>query len=158
MLQCQHAMKQTISYDHKNNKVITGYTDFNQLRSDTCFYWFNEYYDNYKIDTLTTEAIHAIPFEYDIVVLLGTWCSDTKQQLPALYKIIERVNFPEKKIKLIGVNRDKKGMHNESELFQLDRVPTIIFIKGKKEIGRITETPQLSLEKDWLQIIQATTY
>ena len=66
----------------------------------------------------------------------------------------EDLNYPKEKLTLIGVSREKKGLSNEAEGLDIEFVPTFIFYKDGKEIGRIVETPAESLEKDLLKIVQ----
>jgi hypothetical protein len=44
-------------------------------------------------------------------------------------------------------------LENEVEGLQIDFVPTVIFSKDNKELGRIIEMPFDTLEKDILKII-----
>ncbi|MCB4234942.1 hypothetical protein LDL59_07065 [Kaistella anthropi] len=45
---------------------------------------------------------------YGITVVMGTWCEDSYREVPRLMKILESMNFPEQKLKIIAVNRKKK--------------------------------------------------
>jgi hypothetical protein len=38
-------------------------------------------------------------------------------------------------------------------MYKLDKVPTIIVFKGNKEVGRIVETVEKSVENDLVEII-----
>ena len=73
--------------------------------------------------------------------------------MPRLFKILNELNYNVNSITLIGVNREKQGLSNETEGLEIELVPTIIFYKDGSEIGRIVETPVESLEKDLLKIL-----
>ena len=73
--------------------------------------------------------------------------------MPRLFKILNELNYNVNSITLIGVNREKQGLSNETEGLEIELVPTIIFYKDGSEIGRIVETPAESLEKDLLKIL-----
>ncbi len=73
--------------------------------------------------------------------------------MPRLFKVLNELNYDVNSITLIGVNREKQGLSNETEGLEIELVPTIIFYKDGNEIGRIVETPFESLEKDLLKII-----
>ena len=73
--------------------------------------------------------------------------------MPRLFKVLNELNYSVKSITLIGVNREKQGLSNETEGLDIELVPTIIFYKDGNEIGRIVETPAESLEKDSLKIL-----
>jgi thiol-disulfide isomerase/thioredoxin len=83
---------------------------------------------------------------------MGTWCSDSKEQIPAFYKILDELNCDSNSITLINVDRNKKGLSNEIKKLNIELIPTIIFYKQRKKIGRIIETPYKSLEKDLINI------
>ena len=45
------------------------------------------------------------------------------------------------------------GLLNETEGLNIEKVPTFIFYKNGIEIGRIIESPEKSIEKDFLKIL-----
>jgi thiol-disulfide isomerase/thioredoxin len=87
-----------------------------------------------------------------IKIVFRSTCSDSREQLPRLFKILNELNYNVNSITLIGVNREKQGLSNEAEGLEIELIPTIIFYKEGSEIGRIVETPAESLEKDLLRI------
>ena len=88
-----------------------------------------------------------------IQIVFRSTCSDSREQLPRFFKILNELNYNLNTITLIGVNREKKGLSNEAEGLNIEFVPTIIFYKDGSEIGRIVETPAESLEEDLLKIV-----
>ncbi len=93
---------------------------------------------------------------------MGTWCGDSKQEIPKFYKVLDACNFPKKQLRVITVNRDhsmyKKSPNHEESGLNIHRVPTIIFYKNKLEVNRIVEHPIESFEKDMLNIATKNTY
>ena len=59
---------------------------------------------------------------------------------------------------MITVNRSKKTSDNLQEGFDIIRVPTFIFFKDGKEIGRFVEYPRESVEADILKIVSGEPY
>lgn len=151
-MQCS-SPKQIVSTDHKNNKVIQGEVSLKQLYDDSAFDWFK----NVKPITNTTDstllALKKAKQDYTMVIALGTWCGDTKVLLPEIYTTLQYIQYPEKKLKCIGFDRDKNGVANEKSMYKITNLPTIIFYKNNIELGRITEAPHKSLAYDWLEII-----
>ncbi|MDP4193434.1 MAG: thioredoxin family protein [Bacteroidota bacterium] len=123
--------------------------------SDTSFsWWFNSEYDNYtvkskELDDSVKEEIR----DYDITIVLGTWCSDSRREIPRFLKILDSLGFDSGKVKLLAVDREKKGLGDEIDSLKIELVPTIIFYKDGKEAGRITEAPVETLETDTNNII-----
>ena len=114
--------------------------------------WATEY-NNYQPDYETLDSLEGKLEDVNIKIVFRSTCSDSREQLPRLFKILNELNYPVNTITLIGVNREKKGLSNETEGLEIELVPTIIFYKDGDEIGRIVETPAESLEKDLLKIL-----
>ncbi len=84
---------------------------------------------------------------------MGTWCSDSRREVPRFYKILDELNYPEEKVELINVDRNKVGIENSVDSLNIELVPTFIIYSKGEEIGRIIETPKESLEKDLAKIL-----
>jgi thiol-disulfide isomerase/thioredoxin len=89
---------------------------------------------------------------------MGTWCGDSKRETPRFFKILEQADFKMKNLELITVNRSKKTPGNLQDGFNVFKVPTFIFYKDGKEIGRYVEFARESLEKDILKIVTGLPY
>ena len=143
-----------ITTDEKNGEpLILGYCPasiiIDSLFKDT---WTTEY-NNYQPDFETLDKLEGKLDNTIIKIVFRSTCSDSREQLPRLFKILNELNHDVNSITLIGVNREKQGLSNETEGLEIELVPTIIFYKDAKEIGRIVETPVESMEKDLLKII-----
>lgn len=142
-------------FDDKSNKIIlVGETNRKEYQGEQFSNWFNKEYTNYKVDFLTTDKIKNYLDGKLIKIVLGTWCSDSRREVPRVLKILDFVGFPEDKILLMNVNRMKKGIRDEVDNLDIQFVPTIIVYENGKEIGRIIETPKETLEKDLLEIVK----
>lgn len=140
--------------DEKNGEpLILGYcpasTVIDSLFKDT---WTTEYH-NYQPDYETLDSLEGKLEDITIKIVFRSTCSDSREQLPRLFKILNELNYNVNTITLIGVNREKLGLSNEVDGLDIEFVPTIIFYKDGSEIGRIVETPAESLEKDLLKIL-----
>lgn len=120
--------------------------------------WFDKNYENYTLDTTVTKEIQKYLKGVSIKAFMGTWCGDSKREVPRFYKLLEAVNFDDKNLEMITVNRSKKTSDNLQEGLNIFRVPTLIFYKEDKEIGRYVEYPRESLEKDILKILKEEPY
>ncbi len=143
-----------ITTDEKNGEpLILGYCSASEM-NDTVFFntWTTEY-NNYQPDYVTLDSLEGKLEDINIKIIFRSTCSDSREQLPRLFKILNELNYNVNSITLIGVNREKQGLSNEAEGLEIELVPTIIFYKEGKEIGRIVETPAESLEKDLAKIL-----
>jgi len=74
-------------------------------------------------------------------------------KLPKVLKILDFVDFPDDSLTLVNIDRRKKALTNEVEGLNIELVPTIIVYENDKEIGRIIETPEGTLEEDLVKIV-----
>jgi thiol-disulfide isomerase/thioredoxin len=90
-----------------------------------------------------------------IAIIMGTWCIDSKLQVPHFYKILDEAGAAENQITLICVNEQKQTTDGSIDQLHVDRVPTFIVKRDGKELGRIVEFPNETLEKDLLAILSS---
>ncbi len=79
--------------------------------------------------------------------------ADSRREVPRFFKIIDEIQFPQERIKIFGVDRKKESSEGDIAALNIELVPTFIFYVNEKEIGRIIETPEVSLEGDMLKIL-----
>ena len=108
-------------------------------------------------DTATAQApflpmLRTVNSGVETIVFLGTWCSDSRRHVPHFLKVADLTGLPAASIKLYCVDRSKKSDDGLTDSYKIEKVPTFIFQKNGKEIGRIIESPQLSMEQDMLTI------
>lgn len=133
--------------------ILKGQCRYTDLLAQPGYTWMKEAND-YRVDKDALAVLQKKLPNYEMVVLFGSWCSDSHLQLPHLYKIVQDAQMPPEKVTLYGFDRAKKARDTEDRIFHLERVPTIIVLKNHREVGRIVETPRKSLEKDLVEIIE----
>ncbi len=144
----------TITVDEKTDKpMLIGYTTLEAFNDTSFSWWWNSAYNMYEVDSVDVEELKVKLEDVDIKIVMGTWCSDSRTEVPHFYKILDEINYPEDKVTLINVNRDMQGLENEVEGLDINFVPTFIFYKAGEEIGRIIEMPYETLEKDMLELV-----
>ncbi len=139
-----------IQTDEKNEKeIIVGtYTRDILLLPE----WEDEYSD-YSVDAIAADEIIPLIENIKIKIVGATWCSDSREQIPRFYRILDYLAFSADNVELIFVNRNKVGLADETAGLVIELVPTFIFYKNDSELGRIIETPYESLELDMLNIL-----
>ena len=128
-----------------------GLTSFPEFKES---YDFN--YGYYKVDTNSVKILSKLTKDKTIKVILGTWCEDSKFQVPNFIKLLDALKISEDQVKFIAVDGNKKVEDGSIDKLKIEKVPT--FIIGDKmgnEIGRITESPKETLEKDLIKILSA---
>jgi thiol-disulfide isomerase/thioredoxin len=125
--------------------------------------WFNPGYENYHPSPETATALKKQSFNnISIKVFFGTWCGDSKREVPHFLKLLSAISFPGKQVQLIGLGGSdsliKQSPGHEENGLGIFRVPTFIIYKNGVEINRINEYPVYSLEKDLLTILTNQPY
>ena len=146
----------TIPYE--DSVMLLGKANRKGFQMDAFKDWFNTGYEDYKIDSETLEELKPLLKDVTITVFMGTWCEDSQRETPHFYKILDEVNFDESKLTLITVSEEKTTPQGFEEGKNITNVPTILFYKNEKELGRIVEYPIESLEKDMLAILSGKEY
>ena len=113
--------------------------------------WFPKQYDAYHPDL--NEFDSANLKQISIKIFMGTWCHDSKREVPRLYKILDELYYDYENFEIIGLTKDKKGYFQDYASFGITNTPTIIFYRNDLEIGRIIEEPKGSLEDQMARII-----
>ncbi|MCD2260649.1 thioredoxin family protein [Psychroserpens luteolus] len=141
---------------------LLGKIDKTGLTSGTYNTWFSKNYKDYIIDELIISELKQKLKDYNITLFMGTWCGDSKQEVPHFYKILDACNFPKEQLTVIAVSRKpymyKQSPNHDEAGLNIHRVPTFIFYKNRTEINRIVEHPVETLEKDMLNIVTTNTY
>ena len=137
---------------------IIGLFDRKELSNNPHSEWFNQNYSDYNLDQETLDKLKPLFKDIEITVFMGTWCSDSRKEIPVFYKLIDKLNFSEKSIELIGMTLEKTTPDSLEFNQNLINVPTFIFKKDGKEINRIVEFPLETIEKDILEILTTNNY
>ena len=120
--------------------------------------WFNKEYNEYKLDMEVINQLKPLLKGVKIKAVMGTWCGDSRREVPTFYKILDQCDFDYKNLEMITVDRSKKSPGNEQAGLEITNVPTFIFYKNEVEINRFVEYPRETLEKDLLKILKKEGY
>jgi hypothetical protein len=143
-------LNRTVIDSSLNKEILYGYCDRSGLEKGEFGKLFEEYYQIYQPDQAVINQLKQKKEGIDILIVLGTWCSDSQEQVPKFFKILDKIRFNKENIQLICVNSDKEAPEAETAEYNIQKVPTFIIYRKGREIGRIVETPYASLEKDLL--------
>jgi len=133
---------------------ILGDFDLQRLTEQPHASWYISGYRDYQPDQACMEQLKKADISgLTITLVLGTWCPDSRREVPGFMKIIDLWGFPEEKIRFIGVDINKVAPQADYEALGIERVPTFIFYENNSEKGRIIEVPVTSLEMDSRDIL-----
>ena len=151
-----------ISKDSRGNDMLLGKCTRAVLLQSPFADWFKPNYDSYIVDSFTCNFIRPLLANKSITIFMGTWCGDSRREVPRVLKMLDCCGFPMNDLTLVMVgNNDslyKKSPQHEESGKNIVRVPTVIVEQKGTEIGRIIEFPVTSLEKDLLTILRKEKY
>jgi hypothetical protein len=110
-------------------------------------------------DPEAAHALAAVERGADVTVFLGTWCSDSRREVPRFWKALDlagpSVPF---EIHYIGVDEDKKEPAGRQAKDDIRYVPTFIVRRNGQEVGRIVEESPGGVEKDLLALLTGRSH
>ncbi len=126
---------------YPNEKILKGEITKSDLENDPAYSkWYSASQKIYPVPN--EDAVRGMKKNKDnvnIVIFAGTWCEDTHFVLPKFFEMQEASGFPEDRITMYGVDRNKKTTGTLAEDYKIIDVPTIIVMKDGREVGRIVE-------------------
>jgi len=124
------------------------------------------WYAEYEPDPVTTSRIGDYLEDVSITCVFGSWCSDSRREIPRMWRILEMAGYPDLEIEYLGVGSSRftpesgipekllRWSDRVKSYYDVQRVATFIIYRNGREIGRIIESPKDSLEQDLLEILQ----
>lgn len=134
---CQYGYQVIIDSANGNQKILKGEITKDEL---ALYNWYEpnrKSYTNPEQTAITGLKLNSQ--NVNIVVFAGTWCEDTRIILPKFFRLIEESGFPESRIVMYGVDRNKKTSGSLAGDYKIINVPAIIVMKDGREIGRVVE-------------------
>jgi hypothetical protein len=75
----------TITTDEKTDKpMLIGYTTLEAFNDTSFSWWWNSEYNLYDVDSIIVEELKVKLEDIDIKIVMGTWCSDSRTEVPHL--------------------------------------------------------------------------
>jgi thiol-disulfide isomerase/thioredoxin len=128
---------------HVKRAMVENYETWKTLRAQ-----------DYTPDTAAVRTIRTRGRDVKVLLILATWCPDSKREVPRFFKILDQAGISVSKVTMVAVDRTKKDAEGLTVKHAVTRVPTFVFFRGDKEIGRVTERATTTLEKDIATILK----
>jgi thiol-disulfide isomerase/thioredoxin len=107
-----------------------------------------------KPDAGAAQALAAVEPGAEVTVYLGTWCSDSRREVPRFWKAVDAaggsVPFAVRYVAVDHAKKEPAGLLKQDDVRFL---PTIIVRRGGREVGRIVETSPHGVEQDLLALL-----
>lgn len=121
--------------------------------------WFILGYNEYQPKDSFVIRLRPLLLDKRIVVVLGTWCSDSQLDVPHLINLLDEIEFDRTRIDFWGVDKKKAEPASIIAKYGITKVPTImVFDKEGKEVARIEEQPEVNLELDLIKLLSGEQY
>lgn len=117
---------------------------------------FQQPFDDYQPDADAVKIIKSYKNKAQIKIVMGFWCDDSKVYVPQMLKVLNEAKWDVEngdQLKIFGVDEDKQASFEGFNALMITNVPTFIVYVDGREIGRITEVPKVSVEKDLAGIL-----
>ncbi|MEJ2534792.1 MAG: thioredoxin family protein [Gammaproteobacteria bacterium] len=137
--------------EEKKEVILTGELGFEDLRQQP---GYDDNFAAYEPDPELVSALQEVETATELVAIIGTWCPDCHRETPRLARILEEVNNPAITIRYIGIDRTRTDPQGLAMAYDFQRIPTIMVFQGGEEIGRIVESPEVTLEHDLVRILE----
>ena len=138
--------------------ILVGSVTRAALKAPPFSEWFDGAYTRYQPDPASVDRLRPLLAGVSVEAYLGTWCGDSRRQIPRLIRLLDLAAFDHKDLALVGLSdRPMEFKHapgHPEEKRYIHRTPTIVIVREGREIGRIVETPAVSLEADLLALLE----
>lgn len=149
------------SFENANGSIkLLGQVTLERLAQGPFDEWYNKNHSEYTVDT---NPLTDVTLPDSITLFMGTWCGDSKREVPRFIKILESKNYDMDRLKIVCLNTGfqnyKQAPEREERGVNIHRVPTFIFHDGEgEEIGRIVEEAVVSFEEDIKTVLNGEEY
>lgn len=129
-----------VSKDPENGlKTLKGILSRELLLNEAEFAWMKNDISWYKPNADCVTNLTAVKDTIQLMVFVGTWCEDSQIVFPQLLKMLDQVGFDMKRLTIVGIDRKKTTLGSLTQALGVTKAPTIMVLKGGKEIGRVEE-------------------
>lgn len=144
-------------------EILYGVIHESQMRAAPYDSWFVANYNAYQPNATVMKDLQKDNLKgVQVEIFLGTWCGDSRREVPRFFRVLHDLSFDEKNIKVIALGGSdslyKRSPQQEEAGKGIFRVPVFIIYRNGVEVNRINEFPVHSLEKDLHAILSNQPY
>ena len=85
---------QKLTNQQPTEEMIVGEFSESNLKENNYATWYLPEYDEYIVETKKLNDVKGAINDFEIETFMGTWCGDSKREVPRLYKILEALDYP----------------------------------------------------------------
>lgn len=153
-----------LTYAQKSTKnKLLGIVAEAELKKEPFEAWYQPTYESFEANAEIVKELKEKDWtDKSFQLFFGTWCGDSRREVPKMLKLLKEIGIEESQIELIAVNNTRKQYKqsptHEEEGKNINRVPTLIMYKNGEEVNRFVEYARESLEGDLLKIVKEEQY
>jgi len=149
---CSPAVAQTVAIDSISGKPdLIGPVNRSAFQDSS---WFTQNYTLYIPTSGLISRIDSLGKEDSVVVVFGSWCSDSHMWVPMFLRIADSTILGGR-ISFIAVPRSSGWRDELTPGLNIEKVPTFIFYKKGVDIGRLVEEPDGDLGENIVKILRS---
>jgi thiol-disulfide isomerase/thioredoxin len=127
---------------HVTRAALEGYETWKTLRAQ-----------DYTPDAAAVRTVAERGKDVRVLAIVATWCPDSRREVPRFFKIYDQAGLGMGTVTMVAVDRSKKDAEGLTVKHDILRVPTFVFFRGDKEVGRVVERASTTLENDIAMIV-----
>lgn len=105
-------------------------------------------------DPTVAAALARVAPGAEVRIYLGTWCGDSRREVPRLWKAFDLAGELPFRVTHVGVDRSKEAPGSLLDGVDLEYVPTIVVLRDGREVGRIVESAPGGVERALLDLLE----
>lgn len=107
-----------------------------------------------EIDAEAAAALATVPPGAELTVFLGTWCGDSRREVPRFWRALDQVGgLVPFDVEYVAVDREKEEPAGRVGPADVRYVPTFIVRRDGEEVGRVVESSPNGIESDLLALL-----
>jgi thiol-disulfide isomerase/thioredoxin len=108
----------------------------------------------YTPDAEAVRFIRSVDDSVEIVSFFGSWCTVCTEEMPKLIKTVESAGNPRLTVRYFAVSQDLKEPHEALKKYGVSATPSVLVFYRGRELGRIVEHPEKTVETDIASILK----
>ncbi len=98
--------------------------------------------------------LRSVPTPWQLEVVYGHWCTDSAREIPRLLAVLDGLKEAVPDVRWVAVDESKERPEEVVLKLEIVTVPTLVVRRGGREIGRIVERAEPSIESLLLDILE----
>ena len=110
--------------------------------------------NDYQPNSVVLSRIESIDPHLNLICFLGTWYPLSEEVVPKLLRILEMSYMPHVILTIVGVDQTMMDQEGLAQVYNIQGLPTILFLMEELEVGRIVGQPGDRIESQFLEIVE----